>query len=136
MIGASQELWSRAEAVARETGARLRWTADPREAVSGAAVVYTDVWVSMGQELERDQRLGAFQGYGVTEDLMALARPDAVVMHDMPIHRGEEVTAQLIDGPRSIIFQQAENKLHVLKALLVDLLAVDEPTTARGGLSA
>ncbi|HEY3119732.1 MAG TPA: ornithine carbamoyltransferase [Vicinamibacteria bacterium] len=94
----------------------------PREAVAGADVVYTDVWASMGQEKEKEDRATAFKGYTVTPELMAVAKPDAVFMHCLPAHRGEEVAAEVIDGPQSIVFEQAENRLHVQKAVLMLLM--------------
>lgn len=97
-------------------------TADPMAAVAGADVVYTDVWTSMGQEEESAARLKAFQGYQVTTSMMAVADPDAVFMHCLPAHRGEEVAAEVIDGPQSVVFDEAENRLHTQKALLALLL--------------
>ena len=97
-------------------------TADPMEAVSGADVVYTDVWTSMGQEAEAETRRQAFQGYMVSAEMMAAAAPDAVFMHCLPAHRGEEVAADVMDGPQSIVFDQAENRLHVQKAILMLLM--------------
>jgi ornithine carbamoyltransferase len=97
-------------------------THDPREAVKGADVVYTDVWTSMGQEAEQQKRVAAFEGYCVTPDLMKLAAPQAVFMHCLPAHRGEEVSAEVIDGPQSVVFDEAENRLHVQKALLLTVL--------------
>ncbi len=91
---------------------------DPREAVRGAHVVYTDVWTSMGQEAESQARLRAFRPYQVNEALMAEAAPEAVFLHCLPAHRGEEVTAEVIDGPRSAVFDQAENRMHIFQALL------------------
>jgi ornithine carbamoyltransferase len=95
---------------------------DPGAAVAGAHVVYTDVWTSMGQEAEGVARQQAFQGYQVGPDLMARAAGDAVFMHCLPAHRGEEVAAEVLDGPRSVVFDQAENRLHTQKALLLLLL--------------
>ncbi len=97
-------------------------TSDPQEAVAGADVVYTDVWTSMGQENESKKRLAAFQGFQVTPEMMAVARPEAVFMHCLPAHRGEEVAADVIDGPQSVVFDEAENRLHVQKAVLVTLM--------------
>jgi ornithine carbamoyltransferase len=97
-------------------------TADPMEAASGADVLYTDVWTSMGQEAEMEARRQAFQGYIVSAELMAAAAPDAVFMHCLPAHRGEEVAAEVMDGPQSIVFDQAENRLHVQKAILMLLM--------------
>ena len=95
---------------------------DPMEAVAGADVVYTDVWTSMGQEAEAEARSAAFEGYMVTTDMMAAASPEAVFMHCLPAHRGEEVEAEVIDGPQSVVFDEAENRLHVQKAVLLLLL--------------
>jgi ornithine carbamoyltransferase len=101
-------------------------TADPLEAVAGADVVYTDVWTSMGQEAESRKRLAAFQGFQVTPPMMAQAASQAVFMHCLPAHRGEEVAAEVIDGPQSVVFDEAENRLHVQKAVLVTLMG-EEP---------
>ena len=98
---------------------------DPMEAVAGADVVYTDVWTSMGQETESEARRQAFQGFMVTPQMMAAASPEAVFMHCLPAHRGEEVAAEVIDGPRSVVFDEAENRLHVQKAVLLLLLGSD-----------
>jgi len=100
-------------------------TRDPMEAVAGADVVYTDVWTSMGQEGESEARVGAFQGYTVSSEMMAAAGPEAVFMHCLPAHRGEEVAAEVIDGPQSVVFDEAENRLHVQKAVLILLLGGD-----------
>jgi ornithine carbamoyltransferase len=97
-------------------------TTDPMEAVRGADVVYTDVWTSMGQEAESAARVKAFQGFMVTAGMMATAAKDALFMHCLPAHRGEEVAAEVVDGPQSVVFEEAENRLHVQKALLVLLL--------------
>ena len=94
---------------------------DPREAVAGAQAVYTDVWVSMGDEEERARRLGDLAAYRVDRDLMALAADDAVFLHCLPAHRGEEVTADVIDGPRSAVWQQAANRLPTEQAVLYAL---------------
>ena len=100
-------------------------TQDPMEAVSEADVVYTDVWASMGQEAEATRRREAFDGFQVTPELMAAARPEAVFMHCLPAHRGEEVAAEVIDGPQSVVFDEAENRLHAQKAVLLRLLGAD-----------
>ncbi len=97
-------------------------TADPLETVSRADAVYTDVWTSMGQEKESKKRLADFQGFQVTPEMMAAAAPEAVFMHCLPAHRGEEVAADVIDGPQSAVFDEAENRLHVQKAILVTLM--------------
>jgi ornithine carbamoyltransferase len=100
--------------------------ADPFEAVAGADVVYTDVWTSMGQEAEAQARLEAFQGFEVTPEMMAAAGRDVMFMHCLPAHRGEEVSEAVIDGPQSVVFDEAENRLHVQKALLVTLMGAGE----------
>jgi len=97
-------------------------TGDPRQAVQGADVVYTDVWTSMGQEAESDARAQAFQGFIVDGALMADAKPEAVFMHCLPAHRGEEVSADVMDGPQSVVFDEAESRLHVQKALMILLM--------------
>ena len=103
-------------------GERCVLLRDPRAAVAGADLVVTDVWTSMGQEAEQEARLRAFAGYIVDEAMMALARPDALFMHCLPAHRGEEVSAGVIDGPQSVVWDEAENRLHSQKALLEFLL--------------
>jgi ornithine carbamoyltransferase len=95
---------------------------DPRAAVEGADVVYTDVWTSMGQEEEAQRRLTAFAAFQVNEALMAVAAPDAIFMHCLPAHRGEEVTHGVLESPQSVVFDQAENRMHAQKAVLVNLL--------------
>jgi ornithine carbamoyltransferase len=97
-------------------------TEDPSEALTGADAVYTDVWTSMGQEAESAERRRAFQPYQVNETLLALAKPDAIFLHCLPAKRGEEVTDEVMESPRSVVFDQAENRLHAQKALLVMLL--------------
>jgi ornithine carbamoyltransferase len=118
----SDRIVERARAIAASTGGRLVFDPDPRSAVRGADVVYTDAWTSMGQEAEAEERRDAFAGYRVDAGLMAAAGPGAIVMHCLPAHRGEEIDADVIDGPQSIVFDQSENRLHVQKALLVELL--------------
>jgi ornithine carbamoyltransferase len=104
-------------------GTKLTVTNDPREAVEGASAVYTDVWASMGQEAEAQERLKAFEGFQVDGALMKGARPEAVFLHCLPAHRGEEVAAEVADGPQSRIFDEAENRLHVQKAILLWAMA-------------
>jgi ornithine carbamoyltransferase len=111
-----------AKRVARETRGKIEILRSPEEAVAGAQAVYTDVWASMGQEDEAAAREKAFAGYQVDENLFAQAAPDAVFLHCLPAHRGLEVTEGVIDSPRSIIYDQAENRLHVQKAILHSLL--------------
>jgi ornithine carbamoyltransferase len=103
-------------------GGRVRVTAELPEAVEGADVLYTDVWISMGQEAERERRLEAFGRYQLNERVLGLAKPGALVMHCLPAHRGEEITDGVVDGPQSIVLDQAENRLHVQKAVLLTLL--------------
>jgi ornithine carbamoyltransferase len=103
-------------------GAEVRRFDDPREAVRGADAVYTDVWASMGEENEAARRSVIFMPYQVNRDLMAAAAPNALFMHCLPAHRGDEVTAEVIESPASVVFDQAENRLHTQKALLVMLL--------------
>jgi len=105
--------------VAGENGARIRITQDAAEAARGADVLYTDVWASMGQEQEAEVRRRAFQGYQINQDLISLAKKDVVVMHCLPAHRGEEITHDALEGKHSIVFDQAENRLHVQKAIMV-----------------
>ncbi|MCA1728351.1 MAG: ornithine carbamoyltransferase [Actinobacteria bacterium] len=108
--------------LAAKLGAAPTLTGDPHEGVAGARVVYTDVWASMGQEEEAGERKEKFAPYQVNEELMSRAAPEAIFLHCLPAHRGEEVTAGVIDGPRSRVFDQAENRLHAQKALLYLLL--------------
>jgi len=111
----------RAEELAAASGALLSWSEDPVAAVRGAHFVYTDVWTSMGQEAEHDLRLEIFQPYQVNAELLRHA-PDAWILHCLPAHRGEEITDEVLDGERSIVFDQAENRLHAQKAILERLL--------------
>ena len=108
--------------LAEKLGAAPALTEDPEEAAVGARVVYTDVWASMGQEGEAEERKASFAPYQVNEELMGLAEEDAIFLHCLPAHRGEEVTSGVIDGPQSRVFDQAENRLHAQKALLYLLL--------------
>ncbi|MGM0578567.1 MAG: ornithine carbamoyltransferase [Myxococcota bacterium] len=117
-----RDVVSRGLVDAEAEGVRVVETEDPREAVAGAHVVYTDVWASMGQEGEAEERRRAFDGFQVDEALMAAAAEDAVFMHCLPAHRGEEVSEAVCDGPRSIIFDQAENRLHAQKAVMIRLM--------------
>jgi len=108
---------------AATAGTKIVETRDPFEAVQGADVVYTDVWASMGQEDEAKQRIRDFQGFEVNAALMEAANPDAIFMHCLPAHRGEEVSAEVCDGQSSIIYDQAENRLHIQKAIMARLMA-------------
>ncbi len=111
-------LWQTALDEAQNTGATLTLTHDPHEGVADADAVYTDVWASMGQEAEAAERAQIFAPFQVNAELMARAKPDALVMHCLPAHRGEEITADVLDGPHSVVFDQAENRLHAQKAIL------------------
>ncbi|NND04593.1 MAG: ornithine carbamoyltransferase [Acidimicrobiia bacterium] len=111
-----------ASRLAAEHDGEIALTNDPRAAADGADVVYTDVWTSMGLEEERQHRLSAFAGYEVTEEMFDLADSKAIFMHCLPAHRGEEVAAEMLDHPRSVVFDQAENRLHAFKALILALL--------------
>jgi ornithine carbamoyltransferase len=108
--------------MAREGGSEARFLRDADEAVQGAHVIYTDTWTSMGQEAETQRRKAVFPPYQVNARLVAAADPGAIVMHCLPAHRGEELTDEVADGPHSVIFDQAENRLHAQKAILVSLL--------------
>jgi ornithine carbamoyltransferase len=103
-------------------GGRLTITHDAREAATGSDILYTDVWISMGQEVQREQRLEAFSRYQINEQLVGFARPSVLVMHCLPAHRGEEITDAVLDGAHSIVLDQAENRLHVQKAVILTLL--------------
>ncbi len=118
----SENVMLQAEEQARGSGGSFRAVQSPQEAVADADVVYTDVWTSMGQEDSHVRRLAAFAGYQVNPQLMALARKDAIFMHDLPAHRGEETVDEVIEGPQSVVFDQAENRLHAQRAVLLLLL--------------
>ena len=109
-------------ALARRLGGTVEVTHDPRAAATDADVLYTDVWTSMGQEAEREQRLEAFGRYQLNETVLGFAKPSALVMHCLPAHRGEEITDAVLDGPRSVALDQAENRLHAQKAVIFELL--------------
>jgi ornithine carbamoyltransferase len=107
---------------ARGKGANLLLTADPKEAVAGADVINTDVWASMGQEAEQKEREKAFSGYCLDEQLLSLANPDCLVLHCLPAHRGEEISDAVIEGKNSVVWDEAENRLHVQKAIMASLI--------------
>jgi ornithine carbamoyltransferase len=109
-------------ATVRKLGGRLEVTPDPKEAATGADVLYTDVWVSMGQETEREQRREAFSRYQLNPTLVGFAKPSSLIMHCLPAHRGEEITDPVLDGPQSIVLDQSENRLHAQKAVIFELL--------------
>jgi ornithine carbamoyltransferase len=114
----------RAEEIAAETGGEVELTHDPESAAIGAHVLYTDVWTSMGQDLETDERALVFPSYQLSQKLVDLADPEVIVLHCLPAHRGQEITDEVIDGPRSVVWDQAENRLHTQKALLLRLFGV------------
>jgi ornithine carbamoyltransferase len=129
--GPSPEIVADGREIARHTGASIELFTDPLAAVAGVDAVYTDAWASMGQEHEADQRARIFPPYQANEELMAKAAPHAVFMHCLPAHRGQEVTDDVMDSERSVIFEQAENRLHVQKAVLHLLLASGNRLPAR-----
>jgi ornithine carbamoyltransferase len=114
----------RASDIAAETGGSVTVTHDPTEASRGADVLYTDVWASMGQEAEADERALVFPAYALDAEKVAVAAPDVTVMHCLPAHRGQEIAADVIDGPHSVVWDQAENRMHTQKALMLWLLGV------------
>jgi ornithine carbamoyltransferase len=111
-----------AQGEAEQTGGSIQLTDNPHVAVKEADVIYTDVWISMGREREQSRRLKALMPYQLNDRLLRGARPDAIVMHCLPAHRGQEITAGVLDGPQSVVLDQAENRLHMQKAILVELL--------------
>ena len=118
-----EEVLNQGKEFAALSGSQIRLTNDPHEAARDADIVYTDVWTSMGQEAEGAKRRLAFSDYQVDNEILSSAKGDALFMHPLPAHRGEEISADLLDNPRSIVFDQAENRLHLQKALLVKLLS-------------
>jgi ornithine carbamoyltransferase len=108
---------------AKQTGAAIRVIRSPEEAVATADAIYTDTWISMGQEAESEKRRKVFPPYQVNSRLLQHAKPDAIVMHDLPAYRGEEITDEVMDGPQSVIFDQSENRMHAQKAALVWLMS-------------
>ncbi|HEV2167002.1 MAG TPA: ornithine carbamoyltransferase [Thermoplasmata archaeon] len=120
-----------ADRLAARSGAKISFTEKPADAAANADALYTDVWVSMGDEAEKEEREFAFQGYQINAQLLALAKPTAWVLHDLPAHRGLEITDEVIDGPRSAVWDQAENRLHAQKAILELLLPPSNGSRAR-----
>ena len=116
------ETTTRTREIAAISGSAVQVTEDPMEAAADADVIYTDVWASMGQEDEAAERLKRFEGFQVNEHMMAAAKPGAIFLHCLPAHRGEEVSAAVIDGPQSVVFDQAENRLHAQKAIMISLM--------------
>ena len=121
--GVKEEILNQGKAFAALSGSQIKITSDPYEAARDADVIYTDVWASMGQEAEVEKRRRAFSGYQVDNELLSLAKGDVLLMHPLPAHQGEEIAAGLLEDPRSVIFDQVENRLHLQKALLVKLLS-------------
>ena len=121
-----KEILSQARKLAALSGSQIKVTGDPCDAVRGADVVYTDVWISMGQEAEAEERRLVFASYQVDGKLLSLAKPDLLFMHPLPAHHGEEISVGMLDDPRSVVFEQAENRLHLQKALLVQMLSNSE----------
>jgi ornithine carbamoyltransferase len=119
----NQEITAHVMELAKQTGSTVMITNDPQEAIKNADVVVTDVWTSMGQEEEQEKRLKAFQSFQVNQELCQYAKSDYIFLHCLPAHRGEEVTADIIDGPHSVVFDEAENRLHAQKAILKVLLS-------------
>jgi len=115
----------RAEEIARQTGGSVSVSSDPQETAASADVLYTDVWASMGQEAEHDERVLVFTAYRIDRRMVDRAAEDAIVMHCLPAHRGEEITDEVIDGPHSVVWDQAENRLHTQKALMLWLLGAE-----------
>ncbi len=117
-----ESIAKKAKAIAKKNKVEVIETTDPKEAVKNVDVVITDTWISMGDEAEKEQRLKLFKPYQVNNNLMKLAKNDAIFMHCLPAYRGNEVTGEVIDGPQSVVFQEAENRLHAQKALILYLL--------------
>ena len=116
-----ESIWTQAKNISSSTGSQIIWTEDPEEAIKNADVVYTDVWVSMGDEDEKEQRLKIFKPYQVNEKLIKNAKSDFIFMHDMPAHRGEEISEQMLEHNQSVVYQQSENRLHAQNAILSEL---------------
>jgi ornithine carbamoyltransferase len=119
--------------VSTEGPGRVRIVRSPAEAAAGADVLYTDVWASMGQEAEREKRLPIFRAYQINASVLGKAKPGALVMHCLPAHRGEEITDEAIEGPQSVVFPQAENRMHLQKAILFDFLVAKTKSVAKRG---
>jgi ornithine carbamoyltransferase len=117
-----KDMFDRANELGAATGGSASWTADATEAVTGADVVVTDTWVSMGREEEAEARLAVFSAYSLTEELFARASREAIAMHCLPAYRGKEIAAAVIDGPRSVVWDEAENRRHAQKAILAFLI--------------
>lgn len=119
----SPSIWEEAQERGKKNGAQIIYETNPQKAIKGAEVVYTDVWASMGKEAEKEERKALLQPYQVNSHLLSEASPEFIVMHCMPAKRGEEITDEVIDGPRSVVVDEAENRLHAQKALLALILS-------------
>jgi ornithine carbamoyltransferase len=117
------KIFRRAEEIALQTGGSIDVYTDPKHALIDSDVVATDAWISMGQESEKDNKLKEFAGYTLDDELLSIAKPEAIVLHCLPANRGHEISAEILDGPRSVVWDQAENRLHAQKALMVWLAA-------------
>ncbi len=120
---ADQKIFQKAVEIGKETGAQISQEHKPEDAVKGATIIYTDVWISMGDEEEKERRLKAFEGYEVNDALVSLASDEVIVMHCLPAHRGMEISASVMDGPNSVVFDQAENRLHAQKAIMAEMMS-------------
>jgi ornithine carbamoyltransferase len=125
-----REILDRGQELAASSGSQIWLAVKPDEAAKDADIVYTDVWTSMGQEAEAEKRRLAFSGYQVNDKLLSLAKGDALFMHPLPAHHGEEISARLLDSPQSVVFDQAENRLHLQRALLAKMLPSTNPGVA------
>ena len=112
------KIWKEAQEIAQENNTNMQWSSNVKDIVSNADVVYADVWVSMGDEDEKEKRLSTFSSYQVNEKVLSFAKNDCLFMHDMPAHRGEEISINMLDHPNSVVYQQAENRLHAQKAVI------------------
>lgn len=112
------KIWKEAQEIAQENNTNMQWSSNVKDIVSNADVVYTDVWVSMGDEDEKEERLSTFSSYQVNEKVLSFAKNDCLFMHDMPAHRGEEISINMLDHPNSVVYKQAENRLHAQKAVI------------------
>jgi ornithine carbamoyltransferase len=128
------EVLAQAATIGRTTGGSVAVHTDPAAAVAGADVLVTDTWVSMGKEDEAAERIATFAPFALTEELLAAAKPEAIVMHCLPAYRGKEIAAAVIDGPQSVVWDEAENRRHAQKAILAFLL--EEPPTATEPIAA
>jgi ornithine carbamoyltransferase len=124
--GPDQAIVDRVQGLAGLSGGKIKIFEDPQEAVSGVNVIYTDVWISMGQEREAEEKRRLFSGFQINKDLLGMAQPDALIMHCLPAHRGEEIAEDVLEGENSVVFDQAENRLHVQKAIVEILIKKNE----------